>query len=376
MKQVDRGARHRPRVLPGVGPRRRRPPALGPWRQVNVTDTRQGALRGMHAEDMVKLVAVVAGEAFAAYVDLRPASATYGKVVTTTLTPGPPGARARRASATASRPPPRAAASTSTASTRSGCRAWPGWPARPLDPALGIDWPLPIDPDDPSQMSAKDRDAPLLADLGGDPGEAARHRRRRVHRLQLRPLRPPRDRRRGRRVRRPHLRRQPVDAQGRRRRPPLLLREGRHLRSRHPRGGDGRRRRGRALRGREPRRPLDRRLRRLRQHELLRHQHRDGHRPPPRDRPGRPHRHRRGLRLGGGRVLEGGRPARAPVAVLGVEGRLRPHRAQLPPHPRAARHRHPLHQQLRARTSTPRRRSRCSPPTCSTAARSRSTATG
>ena len=41
----------------------------------------------------------------------------------------------------------------------------------------------------------------------------------------------------------------------------------------------------------------------------------------------------------------------------------------------AAGHRHPLHQQLRARTSTRRRRSRCSPPTCSTAARSRSTAT-
>ena len=61
-------------------------------------------------------------------------------------------------------------------------------------------------------------------------------------------------------------------------------------------------RRRRALRGREPRRPLDRRLRRLRQHELLRHQHRDGHRPPPRDRPGRPHRHRRGLRLGRGRA--------------------------------------------------------------------------
>ena len=38
--------------------------------------------------------------------------------------------------------------------------------ARPLDPALGIDWPLPIDPDDPSQVSAKDRDAPLFSELG------------------------------------------------------------------------------------------------------------------------------------------------------------------------------------------------------------------
>ncbi len=41
----------------------------------------------------------------------------------------------------------------------------------------------------------------------------------------------------------------------------------------------------------------------------------------------------------------------------------------------AAGHRDPLHQQLRARTSTPRRSSRCSPPTCSTGRRSRSTAT-
>jgi dTDP-4-dehydrorhamnose 3,5-epimerase len=37
----------------------------------------------------------------------------------------------------------------------------------PLDTALGIDWPLPIDPDDPSQVSAKDRDAPRLSELGG-----------------------------------------------------------------------------------------------------------------------------------------------------------------------------------------------------------------
>ena len=107
-------------------------------------------------------------------------------------------------------------------------------------------------------------------------------------------------------------------------------------------------RRGRALRGREPRRPLDRRPRRLHPHQLLRHQHRDGHRPPARDRPRRAHRHRRGVRLGRGRLVEGDRPARAPLAVLGVEGRLRPDRALVPPHLRAAGGRDPLHQQLRA----------------------------
>ena len=50
------------------------------------------------------------------------------------------------------------------------------------------------------------------------------------------------------------------------------------------RRGDGRPRRRRALRGREPRRPLDRRPRRLRQHQLLRHQRRVRHRPPARRR--------------------------------------------------------------------------------------------
>ena len=33
-------------------------PSLGPWLQVNVTETRQGALRGLHGEEMFKLVAV------------------------------------------------------------------------------------------------------------------------------------------------------------------------------------------------------------------------------------------------------------------------------------------------------------------------------
>lgn len=145
----------------GVGP-------LGPWKQINATYTRQGAVRGMHAEEMVKLVAVVEGEAFAAYVDLRPESGTYGKVVTASLTPGHQVLV------------PKGVGNGFQAISEGGCQylycfddEWtPGMPGRactPLDPALGIDWPLPIDPDDPSQVSAKDRDAPLLSDLGGTP---------------------------------------------------------------------------------------------------------------------------------------------------------------------------------------------------------------
>ena len=51
------------------------------------------------------------------------------------------------------------------------------------------------------------------------------------------------------------------------------------------------------------------------------------------------------------------------------QGRQRPHRPRLRPHARARRVDHPLLEQLRARTSSPRRSSRCSSPTCSTAAR-------
>jgi dTDP-4-dehydrorhamnose 3,5-epimerase len=43
----------------------------------------------------------------------------------------------------------------------------PGRACNPLDPALGIDWPLPIDPGDPAQLSVKDRDAPSFSELGG-----------------------------------------------------------------------------------------------------------------------------------------------------------------------------------------------------------------
>ncbi|MEO6570090.1 MAG: dTDP-4-dehydrorhamnose 3,5-epimerase family protein, partial [Ilumatobacteraceae bacterium] len=45
---------------------------VGGFRQINVTESIEGAVRGMHAEDMTKLLAVASGEAFGAYVDLRP----------------------------------------------------------------------------------------------------------------------------------------------------------------------------------------------------------------------------------------------------------------------------------------------------------------
>ena len=40
-----------------------------------------------------------------------------------------------------------------------------GVAVHPLDPALGIEWPLPVDPQDRSQLSAKDAAQPTLAEV-------------------------------------------------------------------------------------------------------------------------------------------------------------------------------------------------------------------
>ncbi len=139
-------------------------PSLGPWLQVNVTQTHRGGLRGLHAEDMHKLVAVVAGEAFAAYVDLRPTSATHGAVVTTTLRSG------------SQVLVPRGVGNGFQATSEGGTQylycfdqEWvpgmAGTACNPLDPALGIEWPLPVDESNRAQVSAKDLAAPPFADL-------------------------------------------------------------------------------------------------------------------------------------------------------------------------------------------------------------------
>jgi dTDP-4-dehydrorhamnose 3,5-epimerase len=134
-------------------------PSLGPWLQVNITETRQGALRGLHGEQMFKLIAVVEGEAFGAYLDARPGSPTRGQTVTVKLTKG-----------------------TQVLVPRGVCNGFqsvsPGvtqylycfdqeWrpgmagvSVNPLDPGAAIAWPLPTDASDPAQISAKDAGAP------------------------------------------------------------------------------------------------------------------------------------------------------------------------------------------------------------------------
>ncbi|MBN2624075.1 MAG: dTDP-4-dehydrorhamnose 3,5-epimerase family protein [Acidimicrobiales bacterium] len=140
-------------------------PSLGPWLQVNVTETRKGALRGLHAEDMYKLVAVVAGEAFGAYVDTRTGSPTFGTVETVWLTKGTqvlvPNGVGNGFQSVSDEP---------TQYVYCFDHEWvpgmAGTAVNPLDPALGIDWPLPVDTSDPSQISAKDAAQAPLSDAG------------------------------------------------------------------------------------------------------------------------------------------------------------------------------------------------------------------
>lgn len=145
-------------------------PGLGPWVQLNVTETRRGAVRGMHGESMTKLVGVAAGEVFGAYVDVRPGSPSCGVVETMTLVPGvqvlvPAGVC-------------NGFQAVSDPAQYVYCfdQEWKpdmgGVAVTPLDADLGFDWPIPPDRDDPAMVSAKDRDAPrlaeVLADVGGE----------------------------------------------------------------------------------------------------------------------------------------------------------------------------------------------------------------
>ena len=140
--------------------------AVGPWRQVNVTETGQGAIRGLHGEAMTKLVAVVHGEAFGAYVDARPDSPSAGKVVTVRLTKGiqvlvPAGVCNGFQSVSPG------------VSQYLYCfdAEWvpgmTGVAVYPLDPDLGIVWPIPVDADDRVQLSAKDAGLPRLREVLG-----------------------------------------------------------------------------------------------------------------------------------------------------------------------------------------------------------------
>ena len=146
-------------------------PSLGPWLQINVTESRRGAIRGLHGEDMYKLVAIAAGEAFGAYVDARPESPSYGAVETLRLVKGTQ-VLVPRGVCNGFQSVGRAGTQYLYAFDHEWVPGMTGTAINPLDPALGIAWPVAIDTTDAAQLSVKDAGLPKLSELGHSTGGA------------------------------------------------------------------------------------------------------------------------------------------------------------------------------------------------------------
>lgn len=116
-------------------------PSLGRRPQTNATETVRGGLRGIHGEYAHKLVAVAAGEVYAVILDLRPDSPTAGEWEGFTLGPGQglfvSSGLGNSFQTTSDEP---------SQYLYQFAEEWapdmPGVHVTPLDPALGIDWPL------------------------------------------------------------------------------------------------------------------------------------------------------------------------------------------------------------------------------------------
>ncbi|MDQ2796086.1 MAG: dTDP-4-dehydrorhamnose 3,5-epimerase [Actinomycetota bacterium] len=134
------------------------------WAQLNVTYTRHGGVRGLHGEAADKLIGLASGVAFGAWLDTRPESPTRGALVTLELTVG------------TQMFVPAGVCNGFQSVSPDGCQyvycfgvEWTpgmtGVAVNPLDPDLGIAWPVPVHPSDPSIVSAKDAAAPRFAEL-------------------------------------------------------------------------------------------------------------------------------------------------------------------------------------------------------------------
>lgn len=134
----------------------------GPWKQVNVTETACGAIRGFHGETAIKVVAVAAGAAFGAYLDARPDSPTFGMVETVDLVPGVqvqvPAGVCNAFQATSS-----PSAQYLYLFSEEWSPDMPGVAVNPLDPDLAVPWPIPVDPTNRRLLSAKDSALPPFA---------------------------------------------------------------------------------------------------------------------------------------------------------------------------------------------------------------------
>ena len=139
------------------------PETLSSWKQINLTRTKRGAVRGLHGEAMAKLVTVATGSVFGVYVDTRPDSKTFGAVETVHITPGvqvfvPQGVCNGFQ-----------ALEEGTEYLYFFDNEWApgmsGTALTPLDSELGIEWPIPIEKDNREQLSEKDAKAPTLREL-------------------------------------------------------------------------------------------------------------------------------------------------------------------------------------------------------------------
>ncbi len=133
------------------------------WQQINVTESGHGAIRGLHGEDMVKLVSCISGEAFGVYLDAREDSPTYGAVVTLPLRPGlqvlvPAGVCNGFQSLSEQ------GTQYLYCFTREWTPGMAGIAFTPLDPGLAVTWPITVDVDNPAQISAKDLGAPRFSE--------------------------------------------------------------------------------------------------------------------------------------------------------------------------------------------------------------------
>ena len=134
-------------------------PSLGERPQVNAPLTVKGALRGVHAEFAHKLVSVASGQVYAVIVDLRPDSPTAGKWQGFYLNRGEglfvSSGLGNSFQSTSDEP---------SVYLYHFEKEWqpsmPGKACNPLDPALGIDWP--IKEKDGMIISDKDKDNPTL----------------------------------------------------------------------------------------------------------------------------------------------------------------------------------------------------------------------
>lgn len=137
---------------------------LKPWQQLNLTETRRGAVRGLHGEAMTKLVSVVRGSVFGAYVDTRADSPTLGAVVTVPIEVGVQ-VLVPRGVCNGFQSVSEGVSQYLYCFDEEWRPGMPGTALTPLDPALKIEWPIPLNPEDRVQISAKDAAAPTLAQV-------------------------------------------------------------------------------------------------------------------------------------------------------------------------------------------------------------------